>query len=73
MKCILPGELYRHRGHLLTRWDDEVNKGITTDGPNPLLLFGTFADARRYVDMTQDGTHDRVPVCIGEWRCPDED
>lgn len=71
MKCIIPGELYLHRGCALLRCDDGTNKGITADGPNPLLLFRTFADARRYIDMTMDGTHDRVPVPIGEWVIPE--
>ena len=68
MHCVIPGELYTHRGEFLMRWDDDLNKGITTSGPDPLLMFRTFADARRYIDRTLDGTHDRVPVSIGEWR-----
>ena len=66
MHRIIKNEIYIHRGVMLTRWNDETNKGIGTD--IDLKLFKTFADARRYIDKHLDGTHDKEPIIIGEWK-----
>lgn len=62
MRCIVKNQIYVHRKIWITRY----NQGIGTEFD--LNLFRTFADARRYIDKKLDGTHDKEPIIIGQWR-----
>ena len=67
MKCIEPNEMYYHRGQFMIRYhmDRDGCEGIGTEEDD--CLFGTFADARRYIDKRHDGSHDKEPVVTGHW------
>lgn len=66
MKCMIPGQMYWHRGEILMR-DDEQG-GITCSDFYCDDIFPTFADGRRWIDKMMDGTHDKEPKVIGKYR-----